>query len=373
MQVKIFIQKNTKEDFWNRQAQKALAAEILRKRYTAVYLEALNAEELDLDTYWQAGEPRVLLYLGYSKLGTPKNLTYLIKHGIHPILINNGLANFSGSCSRVFINYRDAVEKALSYLTTNGRERIALYGINPSSPTDKIMESCFADHRLATGKDPARDIYYNYAAITNCYAQFLPHARAYDAVLCANDIVAVTLMGSLRSEGIRIPEDTFLLSCGVATLLAEQAAVPITTVSVDHDAIAKQAITAYTLLQKHTGEMTLTLRTAPQFRIRASTAFAPMPDTFSPSFPITEKTPSVNFYKDPVTQNFFHVEHLLLNCDELDLDILTGSRQGLSYSKLAEQLFSSVNMISYRVKRMCRLAKCQNKEELMALIAPYFK
>lgn len=373
MKVRIFIQSNTKEDFWNRQAQKALAAEILRKRYSVEYLEALDATELDLDSHFAAGEPRVLLYLGYSKFGTPKNLTTLIEHGIHPILINNGLANFSGSCSRVFINYRDAVEKAIGYLLANGRKRIALYGINPSSPTDKIMENCFADHLRALGKDPARDIYYNYAAITSCYDQFLPHVHAYDAIICANDIVAVTLLGSLRAAGISIPEEVFLLSCGVSTLLAEQAAVPITTVSVDHEAIARQAIMAYTLLQKNTGEMALTLRTAPQFRIRASTAFAPLPDTFSPEFPITETTPSVNFYKDPVTQKFFHVEQLLLGCDELDLSLLAGLRNGLSYPQLAEQLFSSGNMISYRVKRMCRLAKCQNKEELLALVAPYFK
>ena len=373
MKVKIFLQSNTKTDFWIQQTQKALAAEILRKRYTAEYVEALDASTLDLDSLFAAGEPRVLLYLGYSKLGTPKNLTHLVERGIHPILVNNGLANFSGSCSRVFINYRDAIEKAIGYYTENGRNRIALYGINPSSPTDKIMENCFADHLVANGKDPARDIYYNYASITACCAEFLPHACAYNAVICANNIVAVTLLSSLRAEGIRVPEDIQLLSLGVSTLLAEQASVPITTVSADHDSIARQAITAYTLLRKYSGETTLTMRVAPQFHIRASTAFAPLPATFSPAFPITEKTPSVNFYKDPVAKEVFAVEQLLLGCDTTDLAILTRLRQGVSYPKIADELFTSVNTVSYRVKRMCRLAKCESKEELIARISLYLQ
>lgn len=373
MKIKIFLQSNTKNDFWIQQTQKALAAEILRKRYTAEYVEALDTSTLDLDSLFSENEPRVLLYLGYSKLGTPKNLTHLVEHGIHPVLMNIGLANFSSCCSRVFINYRDAMEKSVGYFTANGRERIALYGINPSSPTDKIMESCFANHLVANGKDPARDIYYNYASITACCAEFLPHARAYDAVICANNIVAVTLLGSLRAAGIRVPEDIHILSCGVSTLLAEQAAVPITTVSADHDSIAKQAIIAYTLLQKYSGEMTLTMRVAPQFRIRASTAFSPPPSTFSPTFPITETTPSVNFYKDPITKEAFNVEQLLLGCDTTDFDILTGLQQGVAYPKLAEELFTSVNTVSYRVKRMCRLAGCESKEELLARISPYLQ
>lgn len=373
MQIKIFIQSNTKEDFWNRQAKKSIAAEILRKRYTSEYFEALDAEELDFDKIFGKDEQRVMLYIGYAKSKTPDNLRYMIEHGVHPILINNGLASFSSSCSRVFINYREAAEKAIGYLTANGRGRIALYGINPSSPTDKIMEECFSDHMRIAGKEPQHDVYYNYASIADCYAEFAPHSAAYDAVICANDITAVTLIGSLKTAGIRVPEDLYVLSCGVSTLLAEQATVPITTISVDHDEIGKQAVLACSILQKNAGDMTLTLRAAPKLTVRASTGFAPPPETFSPVFVLAEKTTAVNFYKDPVTQHFFNVENLLLGCDDLDHGILAGLCAGESYAQISERLYTSSNMISYRVKRMCRLAGCKNKQELVELLAPYLQ
>lgn len=373
MQIKVFIQANTKNDFWNQQARKAIAAEILRKRYASAYFEALDADELDFDKIFAKDEQRVMLYIGYAKSKTPANLQHMVKHGVHPILINNGLTSFSSSCSRVFINYREAAEKAIGYLTANGRSRIALYGINPSSPTDKIMEDCFADHMYITGKEPQHDVYYNYASIAQCYAEFGPHAAAYDAVICANDIIAVTLIGSLKAAGIRVPEDLYVLSCGISTLFAEQAAVPVTTISVEHEEIGKQAILAYSILQKNADAMTLTLRAAPKLTVRASTDFAPPPKTFSPVFVLAEKTTAVNFYKDPATQSFFSIENLLLGCDDLDRGILHGILMGETYPSIAERLYTSGNMISYRVKRMCRLAGCANRQELITLVAPYLQ
>ena len=37
------------------------------------------------------------------------------------------------------------------------------------------------------------------------------------------------------------------------------------------------------------------------------------------------------------------------------------------------QLFTSENVISYRIKRMCKTTGCTKKAELVALLAPYFK
>lgn len=109
-----------------------------------------------------------------------------------------------------------------------------------------------------------------------------------------------------------------------------------------------------------------------KLRIRASTAHMPDrgKDIFASFLP---QTPNVNFYDDPITQRVFEAETLLLGCDELDFGILKGILRGETYPHIAEQLFTSENVISYRIKRMCKTTGCTKKAELVALLAPYFK
>ena len=111
MRIKIYVLPEYKESFWSVQSLKAVAAETLRKRYTAEYIEAASVTEIDFDKVFAKGEKRVLLYIGFSIYRSPGDLRYLAEHGIHTLLLNYESNNFTGSCSRVLLNYRDAIEK----------------------------------------------------------------------------------------------------------------------------------------------------------------------------------------------------------------------------------------------------------------------
>ena len=90
--------------------------------------------------------------------------------------------------------------------------------------------------------------------------------------------------------------------------------------------------------------------------------------------PVYPKPSSVvNFYEDPDAQNFIHAESLLLSCDELDQGILDGILAGETYPSIAERLFTSENVISYRIKRMCKIAGCKKRSELIDLLSPFLK
>ena len=190
-------------------------------------------------------------------------------------------------------------------------------------------------------------------------------------MICANDVVALALICHLREEGVRVPEDLFVVSFG-STVLASMANPTITSVSVDHEELGRQAILAYAYLYKNPGDITLTAKVDAKLRIRASTAYMPDhgKDIFASFLP---QTPNVNFYDDPITQRVFEAETLLLGCDELDFGILEGILSGETYPHIAERLFTSENVISYRIKRMCKTTGCTKKAELVALLAPYFK
>ncbi len=372
MRIFIYVQPEAKETFWTKQTQKAIAAEILRKRHTAVYLEGATASAIDLDAAFAGEEKRILLYVGTSLQKTPLDLAFLAEHGVHIIRIHSGSDAFPADCSRVLLNYQDALEKAVHYLTGNGHDRIALFGVNPYSHTDMEMKKYFSKYLSRKGASPQRDIYYSRGSIADCYANFFPYRAAYNAVICVNDMAAVTLLHRLKKEGVRVPEDIYLISCGLSSVFAEHPSTAITTVSADRDEISAQAVFAYATLLKANSDVALTLRVAARLTVRASTNFDPIPWEDHFVVPVPPSVP-IDYFADPATQNFYSIESLLHGYDEVDSGILSGLLAGESYSSIAEKLFTSRNMVSYRVKRMCRLTGCSKKEELITLLRPYLE
>ena len=57
--------------------------------------------------------------------------------GLHPIVLSNRETNSSGlSVSSVKMDIHSSMELAVDYLRTLGRERLALFGVNPSASSD---------------------------------------------------------------------------------------------------------------------------------------------------------------------------------------------------------------------------------------------
>lgn len=371
MDVKIYVNPEYKDALWSTLAIKAINAEIMRKRYTPVFIDAPEVSEIDFDNLYEPGEKRLMVYIGAQLAITPAVLARFNDYGVHVVFLNYESQSLVSGHSKILLNYKDGMRKTINYLLSCGRENIALYGINPNSSTDMIKDAFFADYLAFRGGNPSRDIYYNYASQRGCYTRFAENCRSYDAVICANDVVALALICHLHEEGVRVPEDLFVVSFG-STVLASMANPTITSVSVDHEELGRQAILAYAYLYKNPGDITLTAKVDAKLRIRASTAHMPDrgKDIFASFLP---QTPNVNFYDDPITQRVFEAETLLLGCDELDFGILKGILRGETYPHIAEQLFTSENVISYRIKRMCKTTSCTKKAELVALLAPYFK
>lgn len=372
MQIKIYIRPEFKDTFWTKLSLKALAAEITRKRYTAEYLAVESVNDIDFDKVYATDEKRLLLYVGHSVAGTPADLKFLTDHGVHVLLFNYESEVLGGNCSKVLLNYRDGMQKSIGYLTANRHDRIALFGINPNSATDLLKDAYFLEYLRERGGNPTRDIYYNYGSITGCFSRFAENHADYNAVICANDIVALALMQNLKKIGVRVPEDMYVTACGGSSIISTVANTTITTVSADQYELGRQAVLTYAYLFKNPCDVALTVKVEAKLTPRASTAFAPDAHVDLPTS-LAKQVPNVDFYDDPVIQNIFSVEALLLSCDELDRGILDGILAGETYPSIAERLYTSENVISYRIKRMCKITGCQKKSELVARLCPYLK
>ncbi|MBQ6892624.1 MAG: substrate-binding domain-containing protein [Clostridia bacterium] len=372
MRIKIYVHPESKESFWARFSLRAVAAEILRKRYTPEYIEDIDITSIDFDKVFKPNEKRVLMYIGFSPKSTLNDLAYLTANGIHTLMLNYGYEDFSGACSKVLLNCRDAMEKSISYLLSHNRDRIALFGVNPNSSTDMIRLEVFSEYLRSIGRAPSDDVYYNDSTINECRERFSKSIRNYNAVICVNEVVAFLLMRWLRDSGIDVPRDLFVISCGYSTMLAEHSVPTLTSVSADQSEVGAQAVIAYSALMKNPGNIALTVQVEAKLTVRGSTDFAP--DTGTVAFaPENAGKACVNFYRDPSVRRFFSIEMLLLESDDLDRGILDGLLAGDTYPKMAERLYTSENVISYRIKRMCKTAGSNSKNELVELITPYLK
>lgn len=65
------------------------------------------------------------------------------------------------------------------------------------------------------------------------------------------------------------------------------------------------------------------------------------------------------------------IEFMVKNSTKMDIRILNGIRQGIPRENLAEQEFTTLSTVHYRMKRMMRLADVDTKEELFALLDKY--
>ena len=66
MRIKIFVHPDSKDSFWAKMSLKGISAEILRKRYTAEYVNAFRATDIDLEKEFDGMQKKVLLYIGIS-------------------------------------------------------------------------------------------------------------------------------------------------------------------------------------------------------------------------------------------------------------------------------------------------------------------
>ena len=371
MNVKIYIHPEYKDTLWVNLSLKAMTAEIMRKRYTLETVEADSIEDIDFDRVFQGEEKRLLIYAGIFNALRPEELACLAKNRVHVILLNYESSVLTGQCSKILLNYRDGMRKIIGYLTACDRTRIALYGINPDSPTDRIKDDYFAEYLRERGGNPARDIYYNYGSLTGCYSRFSEICGEYNAVICANDVVALSLIHRMKERGLRVPEDLYVISFG-SSVLTSLSEPTVTSVAVDHGELGRQAVLAYAYLYKNPCDITLNVKVDAELTVRASTAHTPdAGDHALP--PLATPMPRVDFYDDPAAHRFFRAERLMLGCDELDYGILAGILAGKTYPVIAEQLYTSENVISYRIKRMCRSTGCQKKSDLVALLSPYLR
>lgn len=362
MEYYALIEPLVRNKYWSSQYTEGIKQEISRVKgaYREISFD-------DLESLRAADTRSVVLVNCISLNWISACLARMESMGIHPLLLTPiGRAN-PAFVSSISFDFYGAFYNLCHYLNGTGHGNIALFGLNPSSANDVVKQAAFSRYYEAAGADGGQHIFWNNGTLEDCCAAFYRRIQAYNAVICANDILAVKLIRFLKQRDVKVPDDLYMAAMG-NTSLSELISPRITVAKFDCRSIGRHAARLYRFLSKNPDMSSVTANVSGQIIVRESTGQVP-PVFAAPK--AVEKSAYINFYADDDVRNIFSLEELFQRSDELDRHIIHGLLCERSYPDLAASLYVSESTVKYRVRKMTETAGCRTKEDLLSLLEAY--
>ncbi len=294
------------------------------------------------------------------------NIDAVEKLNMNPILLCNTHQNgIHKKHSTVSSDVFGALKTAMELLHANKKTKVALYGINPDSKSDAMRQNAFL-----TFGGSKHDVFYNNGLLLECFNAFYPHIEHYNAVICANEFAAVSLVHRLKIMEFPI-KNISIISC-TDSLLCKNFSPSITSLAVRFDSFGKAAIALHETLSKNI--VFSTINCLIDYTVCHRETPADIDASILPSKTnFFDSESDVNIYKDPELTELIAVDTFLRNCekDPLDLKIIKMLEEKQTVEVISEKTFFSVSAIKYRIKNLCKLFRVEKISELLTLIKKY--
>ncbi len=279
--------------------------------------------------------------------------------GRRPILLCNQTENLGGCVySAVCSDVNTSMKNILDTLKAQKKTRVALYGVNFRSLSDISRVNtlfCWREDAFAT-----MDVFENEGSLEQCFDTFFPHVAEFEAVICANDFAALSLVKRLRQKAPDVLEKLTVISCA-ETNIATAYRQYITTLHMHFELYGKAAVYIYESLGKRPYLTGMTVNVAWDLDANApSTVVADAVITL----PVTEDA----FYADPELHAMMIAERALGTADDIDRVILQSICNGKNYSETADTCFMAESSVKYRVKRLISQSGAADKTALVTAL-----
>lgn len=298
--------------------------------------------------------------------------------GMHLIFIGNPAVYTEYVTCVISENTAGEIEKILTYLTRADRKRIALIAPNRMHFDSIYFVRAFLAKAAEMGISISEeDVFWDSGENEadplkpgmpiESYNKFYQAHDRYDAVICYNTHSAIYLCARAKEDGIRVPEDMYVIGRGDLQL-AGAVEPSITTISCNEEEVGQQIVKLYRYLLSNPYVESATILLNPSITPRESTKYFPAKmekASVADALSAQRRIPSA------VYQEIGMIETMFKNCTKMDLRILNGLRQGVSREKLAEQEFTTISTVRYRLKCMLRLAGLENKKALFDILDKY--
>lgn len=355
--VKIYIMI---EDDFARTVWGKATLEGMKHKAAALKHEICEVDGMDVDFDEQK---RIVILVGTDNAWINKTLCELWDKNIRAIVLNCQPTEIVPETSYILIDYACATYESVQYLYSCGRRKIALFAINPGSITDTTKHKSFVEIGLSDD-----DVYISSDSLSECYARLKANISKYNAVICANDIAAVALIRRLEADGVKVPEDIYIVSFG-SLLIGRYFSHKLTTMTLNDEELGRQAVSMYAYLVK--SEVDINVRvTIPCELVIGDTTEHRASDR--QKLTLKSHTSDDNyFYSDADVRELMSIENFLTRCDDTDIKIISGIMNEMSYADIGEKVYISENAVKYRVKRMLSCVSAQSKNDFKLLMKTY--
>lgn len=318
-------------------------------------------------------DDRTVMVIGYETPKLQTSLLALTERGRQVILAGLDDERFGARISSASPSRRRATALLIQYLMACGKKKIALVACGDRSVNDLMRCETLKSYLVAQGcKDPDRHLFFYSNYVEESFDAFYPRWKAFDAVICPNDYVALCFIRFCQEKGIRIPEDLYLAAFSDRTL-SRFCKPSITTMSIDFGAVGNCTFQAWEFLENHRDEhLQMQITTPSRLIVRQSTACEMHPIDENNVIIFDADYQGGPFYSDPTIAKVMQVENCLTQCDQLNLKIIGNLLEGKNYDHISEKLFISRSALNYRLKKIFTAADVSSRKEFETLFGEYF-
>ncbi len=351
--VGILLDSKYSESLWCKSLYKSLTEQLRVKRIP--FCEVFDHIDTDLDS---------VFIIASDKEWTLSAITQLNAHGIKPIVICNQSEKLSGCIySCVCSDINASMKNLLDTLKSKGKSQIALYGINTDSIADiSRVDSLF---NWKSGDFETMQIFNNNGSLYNCFNDFYAQINDFDAVICANDFAAVSLVRYLEKVSPDKLNNFYIISCA-QTKISNFYRDRILSLNMNFEQYGKAAVYIYNALKKHDYLSEMTVKVLWSLESGDATPILRPVD-------LNLRSSEDAFYDDSELNEMLIVDKVLQNADEIENKIIDGLLCGETIEQIAENCFLTVGGVKYRIKKIVGDSGAADKNQIINLLKKYIR
>jgi len=259
-----------------------------------------------------------------------------------------------------------AIAKILYVFRGAGKVNVALYGTNVNSQDDVLLTDAFlAQNSFADGV-----VFCNDGSISTCFDNFFSR-KPFDAVICANDYVALHLINTLRERNQNYLERLSIVSFS-NTFLSYMSRIPFTSLTPDLNAVANAVVDIYKIVNRekklycalmfYVEYQIFERQTTRGLSFHESNFSYENQDVF---FPTVRSLDESNAYDaSPEIAKISKIDLFLNHLTNMDFSILMRAMKGQTWECISEEMFISRETVSYHLKKMRTGLNCNSTKEL---------
>lgn len=253
----------------------------------------------------------------------------------------------------------------------SGNNDIVLYGVNSNSQDDLLLAEAFNANYCGR----YNGIYFNDGNTEKCFEDFYKIRKNVNAVICANDYIAIDLIEHLTKIDSDFLKKIIIVSFS-NTMLSHYYNKPFTSIATNTGAVARAIADIYKIVKKINAQSYRSITFYVDYEIHErgnaigifsnhnsfvtdSRKLYPFPSNFDFS---------IAYDNDTMISRLLCIEMGLNQLSTQQLKILELILRNFSNEEISVELFLSCETVKYHLKKILEIFKCANRMELKKMI-----